>query len=164
MYLGKDLKSDLNQMLIVIISHKIGYLSEYYVGIDNEIVYLNKTDLKVESIQSSYLYDILDAINFIEVANKEDYNYKLNTDDISVIGHGLSGGVAMNIAFKDNQLLLDAIIEKNGYIDIYENADSISKDFTSLSYISPFSDFLGLTRKSFINEVHEMEIDFLKKH
>jgi dienelactone hydrolase len=225
-YLGKDLKSDLSEIPIVIISHKMGYLSEYYVGIseklaslgyfviainhtymskfteiDNEIVYSNKSDFKTETFQLSYLYDILDVINFIEVANKEDYNYRLNTDDMSVIGHGISGGIAMNIAFEDNrinnviaidpiiynsdennnnnynllvfkssefddnQLLLDTIIEKNnGYVDIYENNDSISKDFTSLSYISPFSNFLGLTRKSFIKEVHNMEIDFLKKH
>ena len=225
-YIGKELYSDLKDLPVVIISHKMDYLSEYYIGIseklaslgyfvvainhtsmskfveiNNEIIYFNDINFTIDDFQLNYENDISDVINLIEKINKEDYNYSLDTDEISIVGHGISGGAAINIAFEDNrisnvividpilnnikkyydnnynllvfkssefnsenQLILDDIVKNNNaVVNIYEEKNSISRDYTSLSLISPFSNVLRITKKANIKKIHEIEIEFLKK-
>lgn len=226
-YLGVDLKDDINNIPVVILSHKIGFLGEHYIGIceklasngyfvvsinhsylskftniNDEIISLNKDIAMLEDkAYISYKKDILDVINLVEKINSNDYNLRLDTKNISLVGHGIGGSSSISIAMEDNRIKniiaidpkfksednnyfksnnynllvfkssefdnrnierLNKIIEFNrGYIDIYEVKDSLSRDFTSLEYISPFSNILGITKTSKIKKVHKIEIDFL---
>ncbi|MGM0379130.1 MAG: hypothetical protein ACQEQE_05240 [Bacillota bacterium] len=196
----------------IIISHKKGFLSEDYIMIsqilaskgyfviaidhifyseysflEGDEIFALKYENKYENIHKNYKKDILDTISFLKQINKK-YSYKIDLNKITLLGHGVGGEAAIDIASDDlrirkvialesdnfkkeefiNKNLNVLLINSNSNLKIvsdkYEYSNVNSEMLTSRIFLKPFSYISYILGINKLSEIHKLEIDFIKKY